>query len=198
MIRRIICTRRKFSIKSISQPLKILSAISEPNRQNAIAIQDRLGNLSYNELDSLSDKVADHIQTNHTSINSTIAGLNDSNRFYVISMLAAWKLGKRFMPLSPSHTKHEIDYYIKDSDANMVLYSNLASSNANKINIDALVSSSSYLQSLNIETYLQSSAHGTEAVTKTRDMKQSSSSGLVVYTSGKPLRFANHCCHTMY
>ena len=99
-----------------------IRAIAEKKRGNDTAIIDQFGSMTYRDLDIASSIVATSI-LDRTSDLTTIAGFNESNRYYVVSMLTAWKANKCFLPLCVSHPEHELNYFLSDSSARLVLHS---------------------------------------------------------------------------
>jgi malonyl-CoA/methylmalonyl-CoA synthetase len=104
-----------------------LTNVTDPKRKDSIAVIDSAGSVTYGELDMLSNDLVSAINSRgllaSSGNNTTIAGFNPSNRHYVVSLLAAWKCGKAFLPLCPIHPEHELRYFLEDSKAGLVLSS---------------------------------------------------------------------------
>lgn len=102
-----------------------LDKVGDSARRNDIAVIDTFGSITYGELDSLSTVLAGQIQSELSKKNEsrTIAGFNPANRYYVISLLAAWKCKKAFLPLCPVHPENELRYFLQDSSAGLILAS---------------------------------------------------------------------------
>jgi acyl-coenzyme A synthetase/AMP-(fatty) acid ligase len=96
--------------------------IDNPNRQSSIALIDSNGTrLTYGALSAQSKSLAQAIQARGDvhSIGCYIAG----HQHYVTAMLACWRLGKIFVPLSVTHTAAELQYFAADSGIGLVLHS---------------------------------------------------------------------------
>jgi malonyl-CoA/methylmalonyl-CoA synthetase len=98
--------------------------VLNPSRSNQIAIIDPTGkSYSYQDLDRASSLLASSILKSTPSKPRTIASYHSPGALYVISSLATWKLGAIFVPLSPAHTASEVEYFLTDSGAELVLSS---------------------------------------------------------------------------
>ena len=96
--------------------------MDDPTRQSSIALIDSNGtSLTYGTLSAQSKSLAQAIQDHGDvqSIGCYIAG----HQHYVTAMLACWRLGKVFVPLSVTHTAAELKYFATDSGIGLVLHS---------------------------------------------------------------------------
>lgn len=185
--------KRVFSLKSSGTELNILKQISDPKYADKIAIVDSKSSITYAELDDLSTKLAASIQSQLPLNCNTIAGHNCPNKNYVISMFAAWKLGQRFLPLCPSHPKHELEYFLKDSGSGMILYSAASSIDVEIISKTDNLIASLGLPSINVNNLTKNINKSTNnntvnaSIDKTSSntaFPSASSGGLILYTSG--------------
>jgi malonyl-CoA/methylmalonyl-CoA synthetase len=167
-----------------SMKLDLLVSISSVERASNIAVMDDMKNWSYKELDVYSGFLAGTIRDKIPKDCKTIAGFNGSNVYYVLSMITCWKLGMRFLPLCPTHPRHELEYFLKDSDSGMILYSPVNSSLTNET--ENLINSFELLN-LNIHNHLKSykiehiNSYSNE---KSCSDEEQSKGGLILYTSG--------------
>jgi len=53
----------------------------------------------------------------------TVACFHKASSGYVETMLATWMLGKRFLPLCTTHPQAELQYFVDDSKAGVIVYS---------------------------------------------------------------------------
>lgn len=186
-------TTNSSSLCSIS----LLEAIRDPKRAKEIAIRDTTTKipivLTYEELDEVSTKFANYIVKNYPSLSPTssspsnlfdssvksIGCFNKPGSLFAISMLASWKLGKIFVPLSVNQSAKELEYVIDDSKTELVLYSD-----------DSLISeeiiSTIKKEKLNITNLPNSSLLSTSPSDTSNLLlsSPSSSPSLVLYTSG--------------
>ena len=126
MLRRVVPTRsagahrlRRCAVSTF------LAGLGSEQRSNNIAIVSKSTEFSYDYVDKQSSLLASKlVQLRHvTSETRLIAGYNKASVEYVVTMIAAWKLGKTFMPLSPEHTDGEINYFVDDSGADLLINS---------------------------------------------------------------------------
>jgi malonyl-CoA/methylmalonyl-CoA synthetase len=124
------------AVRPVSNVSTFLQRISDVSRKNDVAVIDSFGSVTYGELDSWSNSLASLIDSKATpNMGRTIAGFNPANRHYVLSLLAAWKCRRPFLPLCPVHPENELRYFLQDSSAGTVLASSHA---APVVNISAL------------------------------------------------------------
>ena len=173
----------KVRYQSQSSDSSFLRAIQEPSRSSSVAIIDESGPTTYGDLDLQSRILAFAILSKGLLPDEcqTIASFNDSNRNYVLSMLTTWKLGRRFLPLCPSHPEHELSYFLKDSKCDLVIHSKMKGNNnttqlmsnlgVNTLNISDILTSNNDISNANSNIL-------PNKIAKTND------TGLIVYTSG--------------
>ena len=167
--------------------LSILNAIKDPARKSTIALTDHVGTITYGDLDKYSTILASSVKDKLPSNCHTIAGSNFSNRNYVITMLAIWKLGKRFLPLAPTHPKHEVEYFLQDSQASLILYSPISTTSPDEIKETDTLIKSYGINAVNVDSVIQpfsSSQDESKLNSIVLDEKCGTDCGLIVYTSG--------------
>jgi malonyl-CoA/methylmalonyl-CoA synthetase len=117
------------SVAYSSESVSLLGRIAQSNRKQKVALTEHDGqqelSITYEELDRLSNQLVAKVRRDEETqgIDRTIASFNESGIFYTVSMIAAWKMGKRFLPLCLNHTAREIKYFLEDSSCSTVLCS---------------------------------------------------------------------------
>jgi malonyl-CoA/methylmalonyl-CoA synthetase len=102
----------------------LISKVCDPSRSHLVAVIDPSGSrFTYGDLDRASSYLARKALNFLPSKPTTIACYHSPGSFYVISSLAAWKLGATLVPLSPAATQNELQYFLADSGAELVLSS---------------------------------------------------------------------------
>lgn len=97
------------------------------NDSKLTAIVDEESKYTYRELYARSKLLANKLNSKLGPKDHTIGGYFKSESAYVVSMLATWMLGRKFVPLAKSHSVNEIKYYIEDSNISLVLYNSQSS-----------------------------------------------------------------------
>jgi acyl-CoA synthetase (AMP-forming)/AMP-acid ligase II len=103
--------------------LQFSDVLSRPTIANSVALEDRTRDiqLTYAQLNDISSKLASKMAAEDLRKPfSAVGAFNKPSVSFVISMLAAWKLGKVFVPLSTTHTENELGYFIEDSKVGLV------------------------------------------------------------------------------
>lgn len=90
-------------------------------RPDAIAVVDEAGSISYDQLDKVSSQMAASLRTKGLSKDDVIVLLLPRTRDYIVSILAAMKLGATFVPIDTEYPQSRIDYIIEKSKAKIVL-----------------------------------------------------------------------------
>jgi amino acid adenylation domain-containing protein len=85
------------------------------------AIKTEMQNLSYTELNQMSNRIARLICSKGSSIVETVGLLFDPGVDMIIAILGVLKAGKIWVSLDPSHPFDRISYILKDSTANLIL-----------------------------------------------------------------------------
>jgi malonyl-CoA/methylmalonyl-CoA synthetase len=125
--------------KHSNHQCRLLDRIVSSEFSKELAIIDPVTKLSYTyeQLEQYSNKLAqDLIDRNYHQKVAALGCLNHSPSSFVISMLATWKIGKVFVPLSVSHSAHELSYFIQDSNIGGILCYN--QNDLDKQKLDAL------------------------------------------------------------
>lgn len=176
----VLAAKKSVLVRNVHISRFLLRAIADKNRSKDIAIIDQFGSMTYHELNVASSVVASSILDMTTDV-STVAGFNDANRHYVVSLLATWKANKCFLPLCVSHPEHELSYFLRDSNAGLVLGSSVTNTKST-VNIASM-----FLPVVDV------SAACTYPVSLTKEFHQhigftdvdvGASDALVLYTSG--------------
>ncbi|GAA4271388.1 amino acid adenylation domain-containing protein [Aquimarina gracilis] len=119
------------------------------------AIQDKTNVYSYEELDALSNRVANYLLRNYGVGNqSPIAVLMERSADLVVILLGVLKSGRPYIPLDPSFPKERLRYILKHSEVECIigeeeLQSNLRTQ-ADVINVYSLLHSDMVDESLNL------------------------------------------------
>lgn len=103
----------------------LLRKIFDDSRAEKVAVIDRDGKkFTFGELRSAALRLSDNIvKFNRGAPVKCIANYNNSSCNYVITALAAWHLGAIMVPLSPAHTANELEYFIRDSQCDVIVHS---------------------------------------------------------------------------
>ncbi|KAL3477784.1 hypothetical protein BJX99DRAFT_257156 [Aspergillus californicus] len=80
-------------------------------------------NLSYKELDTLSDALADHLLQNRITENQFIPLCFEKSHWAVVALLAVLKAGRAFVLLDATHPDHRLQTVCQDLDSSMILAS---------------------------------------------------------------------------
>lgn len=112
-------------LSSISRVSSLLERVASPDRANAIALigddhpeGQKPAMLTYGELDRRSSLLATKLV--HLP-SSPVGAFTKPSLDFVIAMLAAWKAQKAFVPLSNTHSLHEINYFIENSQLSTIV-----------------------------------------------------------------------------
>lgn len=165
----------------------LLHKLNESSRLNNIAIIDSNGqSYTYKEINNASSNLVQKIYQlysnnnnhNHSHNNNnltslpikTIASFHNPSAFYVITSLASWKIGATVVPLSISHTENELEYFLLDSNTDLIITTSTLLPKLPKLNIPYLL--------LDEDTKQYSiNSHDSYKINK-------ESNALIVYTSG--------------
>lgn len=114
------------------EKLNFSDVLSSPGFAGNIALVDENRNLSltYTQLNEAAAHFATIIESETNSSSYTAIGaFNEPGIPFVVAMLASWKLGKTFVPMSVTHSQSELDYFTEDSGVGLVCCANNASIN---------------------------------------------------------------------
>ena len=92
-------------------------------RPNSVAICSWDGQLSYEELDLLSLRLAYRLQTSNVGPEIVVGLLFEKSLWAVVAMMAVMKAGGVFVPLDPSHPKERLKGLIQGIGAGLLLCS---------------------------------------------------------------------------
>lgn len=86
-----------------------------------IAISDHESNVTYREMDEITDKIAGYL--NHIGIGEgdTVAVLQQRNKNVVLSAIAALKAGAIFFPIDRTNPDERLGYLLEDGEAKIIL-----------------------------------------------------------------------------
>jgi malonyl-CoA/methylmalonyl-CoA synthetase len=161
--------------KPVVHKSKFLDRVLDPAVANQLAILDPITKLSYTykQLDQYSNKLAQELieRKYHQKI-AALGSFNHSPSSFVISLLATWKIGKVFVPLSVTHSVNELSHFVQDSNIGGILCYNQR--DISKEKLDGLTT-----QIIEVEPVLSSQIIKQDPV-----RLSSSSDALVLYTSG--------------
>jgi len=116
-----------------------------------LALKTRTHQLSYTELNQLSNSIAGSILSARGVGAEPIVLLLEQGALLIASILGVLKAGKTYVPMDPTHPKSRLEYTLKDVQAgliitantNIVLCNKLTNNRAEVINVDNLDSCSS-------------------------------------------------------
>lgn len=115
---------RVAKLSSVSNSCLYLSeTIGNAAIANNLALVDETRNitLTYAQLNNAAAALASEMTKQSQNVPFTAVGaFNKPSVSFVISMLAAWKLGKIFVPLSTTHTESELTYFVGDSKVGLI------------------------------------------------------------------------------
>ncbi len=86
------------------------------------AVQDRLGSITYAQLDAASDALAVQLLAAGVKKEDFIGVLSGRTRAFIIGVLAAMKAGAAYVPLDPEYPEDRLRYMLEDSAADILLY----------------------------------------------------------------------------
>lgn len=149
----------------------ILARVTDPSISDRVAIVEPSGaTFTFGQLHQASSNLAAEILKQTASKPTTIACFQSSGASYVISSLATWKLGATLVPLSPLHTPLELDFFLSDSDTELILCSKDLTTKLDTISRQKLV----------VRIDLSSTA----VISTTDHSSSSDTNALMIYTSG--------------
>lgn len=86
-----------------------------------IAVTDKLGELTYNELDKASDKLAAWLIENGIVPNDFVIIKMHRFKEFAVAVLGIQKVGACYVPVDPNYPEERIEYMENDSEAKVVL-----------------------------------------------------------------------------
>jgi non-ribosomal peptide synthetase component F len=111
-----------------------------------IAVKSKNHVLTYEELDTLSDRIAHGVLAQHGAEHEPVALLLENDAPMVAAIIGVLKAGKIYVPLDPSFAASTLAFMLKDSQASLLLTnhrnaklaSNITQGGVTALNIDAL------------------------------------------------------------
>jgi malonyl-CoA/methylmalonyl-CoA synthetase len=108
---------------------KLLYRIQTPALAEKVALVEHDGTkITYGQLNYASASLAvvfkDQLKSKENA-GSSIGGFTKSGSTFLVSMLAAWRIGRVFVPLSSTHTSSELSYFASDSKIGLMVCSSI-------------------------------------------------------------------------
>lgn len=92
------------------------------NTPNNIAITFEDKELTYQELDDVSNQMANYIAENHQVQNEELIGVKlESSDWLIVTLLAVLKSGGTYLPIDPNYPKERIQYIVNDSNCRLCI-----------------------------------------------------------------------------
>ncbi|KAH8659930.1 hypothetical protein BX600DRAFT_414908 [Xylariales sp. PMI_506] len=148
-----------------------LQALQTPD---APAVHSHNGHLTYNELNSLSRRLAAHLRQLGVAPGTLVPVLFEKSCWAIVAMLAILKAGAAYVPLDASHSDERLRETIKDGKASIVVTSPSQQSRFSSLATPVTVSPES-LFSLPLQSKVDDEEASSESLNDTM---------YVVYTSG--------------
>jgi len=86
-----------------------------------IAVSDQTGQMTYPQLDELSDAIAGGLSQNGIGPGDLVGICMKRSGALLACVLATWKLGAAYVPLDPSHPTERLSYLLADSKVTLVV-----------------------------------------------------------------------------
>ncbi|OBP16553.1 hypothetical protein A5320_03920 [Rheinheimera sp. SA_1] len=103
------------------QTLHQLFTNSVQRQPDKIALQCEGRQLTYLQLDGLSDQVACYLQAQGVSAGQVVAVEMGRTEWLVVALLGVLKAGACYLPLEPGYPQHRLDYMRQDSQVSLTL-----------------------------------------------------------------------------
>lgn len=91
---------------------------------NQIAINDDISKVTYKELASQSDQLAQHLLANGIEKGAVVILSLSKSVELIIGIIGIMKVGATYLPLDPSYPIKRLDYIIEDSGADIIITNN--------------------------------------------------------------------------
>ena len=88
---------------------------------NHTAIIDSFGEITYSELNDLSNKIAYFLKAQKVKQNSIVSISMSRSRFFIASIIAVLKLGCSYLPISTEYPIDRIEFILEDSKSSYLL-----------------------------------------------------------------------------
>ncbi|WP_299315823.1 non-ribosomal peptide synthetase [uncultured Aquimarina sp.] len=97
-----------------------LSQVASNPEATALVCEDK--ELTYKELDELSDQFSNYLVSNYSIAIEDFIGVKlERNEWFVISLLAILKIGGVYVPIDPGYPEDRIDYIEKDCECKLCI-----------------------------------------------------------------------------
>ncbi|MFK4467822.1 amino acid adenylation domain-containing protein [Bacillus sp. RC252] len=139
--------------------------------------------LTYEELDTRSDKLASYLKHCGVGRNQMVAIFMDRSVELVISMLGILKSGAAYVPIDPGFPNERVAHILSDSDVRIVLTRSSLSTNIQSI-MDNLDNDSNEHRVLSIDQYDAEELKKSKEIMRGEESTGSDHLAYVIYTSG--------------
>lgn len=157
---------------------KLLHRIQDKDLTEKVALVEHGSQLTYGQLNEASFQLAVAFADGLKAKKNAIGGFTKSGSSFLVSMLAAWRIGSVFVPLSSTHTSNELSYFASDSNIGLVVCSTLT-------DIPDDFKRESVIPVLETTKFLTSTSDKSDHIeTSIRTDIADKDDALVVYTSG--------------
>ncbi|RBM55274.1 non-ribosomal peptide synthetase/type I polyketide synthase [Vibrio tarriae] len=85
------------------------------------AVQDKLGSLTYRDLDVLSNQLAQILVENGVQNGAPVVMSLPRGRWWSVAMLAIFKVGAHYVPIEAAYPQSRVDFILEDVGASLVL-----------------------------------------------------------------------------
>ncbi|PCK30721.1 non-ribosomal peptide synthetase [Pseudoalteromonas piscicida] len=150
----------------------VMDLFGEVSKSNAdkTAVSDEEQHLSFEQLDSLSDKLAANLQKQGVKKGDRVGVCLTRDRFLPVALLAIFKSGAAYVPLDPNYPLERLHYMAQDARIELAVVDEQTHSHMQ----------STAVVTLNMSKVLSSPAIGPV----TKQLLQHSDSAYLIYTSG--------------
>lgn len=100
---------------------KVIHTIIDQNRSERVAIESVKGRITYSELSTYSNRLANGIDAMKVPVQEVVGTYLPSSAAYVVSLLATFKSGGICMPMEPSHPKARLADQLKQARPNICI-----------------------------------------------------------------------------
>ncbi|ASS75353.1 hypothetical protein CIG75_10355 [Tumebacillus algifaecis] len=88
---------------------------------NRIAVSDREGRLTYQELQQQSDRLAHWLSDHGAKANQIVGMMMNRSRHALVAILGILKSGAAYLPIDPEYPQERIAYLLEDSGARLIV-----------------------------------------------------------------------------
>ncbi|MBR6012373.1 MAG: amino acid adenylation domain-containing protein [Selenomonadaceae bacterium] len=115
-----VSTGEKFSYDTSKTFLDLFKIQVEKN-SDKIAVADENSEMTYKELDELSDKVASWLIDNEVSENEFVAIRMGRVKEFIVAAIGIWKVGAAYLPIDFEYPAGRIAYMLEDSETKITI-----------------------------------------------------------------------------